>query len=85
MTVPGVNPDSDADSVDIIIVNEDEEVTDRKSRGRKSSQETRTSATLRSSQAKSDDEQVKVKGQGRRSSKSIQNKNSSLIVKRTRY
>ncbi|XP_052686658.1 centromere protein C-like [Crassostrea angulata] len=83
VTVPGVNPDSDADSVDIIIVNEDEEETDRKSRGRKSSQETRTSATLRSSQAKSDDEQVKIKGQGRRSSKSIQNKNSSL-VKRTR-
>uniref|UniRef100_A0A8W8NHR5 Mif2/CENP-C cupin domain-containing protein n=1 Tax=Magallana gigas TaxID=29159 RepID=A0A8W8NHR5_MAGGI len=83
VTVPGANPDSDADSVDIIIVNEDEEETDRKSRGRKSSQETRSSATLRSSQAKSDDEQVKVKGQGRRSSKSIQNKNSSL-VKRTR-
>lgn len=82
MTVTGAIPDSDVDSVDIIIVDEDE--TDRKSRGRKSIHETRTSATLRSSQAKSDDEQVKVKGQGRRSSRSIQSKNSSL-VKITRY
>lgn len=36
MIVLGVNLDSDADSVDIIIVNEDEEVIDRKLRGRKS-------------------------------------------------
>lgn len=34
--VLGVNLDSDVDSVDIIIVNEDEEEIDRKLRGRKS-------------------------------------------------
>lgn len=36
MIVLGVNLDSDADSVDIIIVNEDKEEIDRKLRGRKS-------------------------------------------------